>query len=302
MSPSPSATVLHSACPAKLNLHLSVTGKRADGFHNLVSVVAKIDLCDELELHWTPQSHDGDRLECDDPTLPTDGHNLVLRAAQRMRQEAGFPAGGQLLFKLRKRIPHGAGLGGGSSDAAAALRLLNTLRVQPLAAHELAGLAAELGSDCPLFLHPGMLVMRGRGEQLSPVSNETAARLRGRECLLFKPDFPISTPWAYGELAARQAYDDAAQAEARIADWAAGRIPLEALLHNTFHRAVSDKFPTLPILWAELEALPGLRVLMSGSGSACFASLPDPVIATQAEALIHEAWGEDAFCQRVRLL
>ena len=162
--------------PAKLNLFLAITGRRADGFHELVSVVAQVDLGDTL--HATPAAEFS--LRCTDAEVPTDASNLVLKAAHAFAEAAHWKGGAA--FVLEKRIPTGAGLGGGSSDAVAALRALNQLVDAPhkLATHTLARLAAQLGSDCALFLHDGPVVMRGRGERIAPLPVEAAARLRGR--------------------------------------------------------------------------------------------------------------------------
>src|SRR5437016_1877906 len=136
--------------PAKINLFLAITGQRPDGFHNLVSVAAPLDFGDILEF----EPADGFMLTCDDAAVPTDGTNLVLKAATAFASAAelkGHPVKGTKIL-LKKRIPMGAGLGGGSSDAVATLRALNRLTSHPLAAETLTTIAAQLGSDCPLFL------------------------------------------------------------------------------------------------------------------------------------------------------
>ena len=145
--------------PAKLNLFLAITGRREDGFHELVSVVAPLKFGDTLRVEPATEFS----LGCDVPDVPVDGTNLVLRAAQAFAAASGWRGGAR--FFIEKRIPMGAGLGGGSSNAVAALRALNVLAgpAQGLAPEALARVAAQLGSDCPLFLHDGPVVMRGRG-------------------------------------------------------------------------------------------------------------------------------------------
>ena len=149
--------MLVEAAQAKLNLSLAITGRRADGFHELVSLVAPIALADTLTLDvGRPLS-----LTCDDAALPVDGTNLVLKAAAAYaRRRPAAPTGH---FHLTKRVPHGAGLGGGSADAAAALRLLDRASGDPLGPAALEALAAEVGSDCPFFVRGQAAVMRGRG-------------------------------------------------------------------------------------------------------------------------------------------
>ncbi|MEY3392074.1 MAG: 4-diphosphocytidyl-2-C-methyl-D-erythritol kinase, partial [Verrucomicrobiota bacterium] len=152
--------MLVEAAHAKLNLSLAIIGRRPDGFHGLVSLVAPLDLADTLSLE--PGRPLG--LTCDDATLPADGANLVLKAAAAYaRRRPAVPAGH---FHLAKRVPHGAGLGGGSSDAAAALRLLDRLSGEPLGSAALEEIAADVGSDCPFFVRGEAAIMRGRGECL----------------------------------------------------------------------------------------------------------------------------------------
>ena len=168
--------------PAKINLFLAITGRQADGFHGLVSVVAPVAFGDTLHVrHRSQEPGAGCReaeftLGCDDPDLPTDESNLVLRAARAFAKATGWR--GEVNFRLEKRIPVSAGLGGGSSNAVAALRALNGIAGKPLDAARLAELAAELGSDCPLFLHDGPVVMRGRGERVEPLPALDALRAR----------------------------------------------------------------------------------------------------------------------------
>lgn len=151
--------------PAKLNLFLEVVGKRGDGYHDIESVFLQIDLADELTIE--PAEGGGIVLECDDPSLPVDDANLVVRAARLLARETGTGEGAR--FRLRKRIPHGSGLGGGSSDAAAALRLANRLWRTGLSDAELERLGLALGSDVPFFFHGGLCLCRGRGEDITPL-------------------------------------------------------------------------------------------------------------------------------------
>jgi 4-diphosphocytidyl-2-C-methyl-D-erythritol kinase len=204
---------------------------------------------------------------------------------------------------LEKRIPVGAGLGGGSSDAVAALRALNTLAGEPLTHEQLIGLAAQLGSDCALFLANGPVVMRGRGERVAPLAPELSARLRGRRVLIFKPGFAIATPWAYAQMAARpETYLSASEAEGRLAAWTGNvRVTAEELLFNNMETAAFAKFLALPALRDELRATFSLAPRMSGSGSACFALLADEAPVPAITAAIRAAWGESAFVRETRI-
>lgn len=287
--------------PAKLNLFLAITGRRPDGFHDLVSVAAPLDFGDWLEAEEGGRSTEGSgqfSLECDQAEVPVDGSNLVLKAAAAFAAATGWRQ--TVHFRLTKRIPVGAGLGGGSSNAVAALRALNQLSDGLLDEARLAALAATLGSDCALFLGNAPVGMRGRGERVETLPPGAMARLSGRRVLVFKPSFGISTPWAYGRMVARGAdYLPAAEAEARLAKWIGGEAPAEELLFNNMAAAAFEKYSALPLLLARLGREAGLAAAMSGSGSACYALLrgdqPAPV------GLIRECWGAESFVEEARI-
>jgi 4-diphosphocytidyl-2-C-methyl-D-erythritol kinase len=297
-------TALSQPAPAKLNLLLAITGRRADGFHDLVSVVAPLAFGDTLRA----EPAGAFSLTCSDPEVPVDGSNLVLKAAAAFAEAAAGRPGAATgaAFALEKRTPMGAGLGGGSSDAVAALRLLQRMsgRHGGLTAAELALVAAGLGSDCPLFLRETPVVMRGRGERVADLPASAVARIRGRRVLVFKPGFGISTPWAYGRLvaAAPGGYLPAAEAEARLAAWLAdASAPLEHLLFNNMEPPAFAKFVALPVLLDRLRGEFGLAARMSGSGSACFALLPETADLAPIRSCIRAAWGESAFVVESRL-
>jgi len=298
--------------PAKLNLFLAVTGRRMDGFHELVSLVAPLDFGDTLQAEPAGKYS----LSCDDPELAVDETNLVLKAAREFA--AAVPRAGEAgaRFALNKRVPVGAGLGGGSSDAVAALRLLHRLHGQPIPEKTLAGLAARLGSDCPLFLHDGPVIIRGRGERVERLPPAAASRLRGRRVLIFKPAFPVATAWAYHRLTTvagespmgdipginAAAYFPAEAAEARLAAWLGdAAAPLASLLFNSLERPVFSKFLALPELLKELHDAFGLQARLSGSGSACFVLLEENTPAGAVADRIRRAWGGSAFVVEARL-
>lgn len=284
--------------PAKINLFLAVTGRRADGFHDLVSVAVPLDFGDELSATALAE---GFHVFCDDPAVPVDDSNLIVKAARAFAAATGWRGGA--VFKLTKRIPMGAGLGGGSSNAVAALRALNGLAGGLLTEAQLVEVAAGLGSDCVLFLENAPVVMRGRGERVEVLPAAAADRLRGRRVLVFKPSFGISTPWAYGRMAAEAPahYRPEAEAEARLAAWLGSGAAAEELLANNMEGVAFGKFIALPVLLEKLRREFSVAVQMSGSGSACFALLRDDQVAAPLVARIHECWGEQAFVQEARI-
>lgn len=286
--------------PAKLNLFLAVTGKREDGFHELVSLVAPLEFGDDLAIEAAAGGVYS--LSCDTPGVPLDGSNLVLRAARLFAERTGWRGGAH--FRLVKRIPMGAGLGGGSSDGAAALQALNDMAQTNLSRADLAELAAQLGSDCPLFLHHRACLIRGRGERIEPLSVHSAQRLVGRRVLVFKPSFSIDTAWAYRTLAADPGrnYVSVTEAERRLTAWLADvTAPAEKVLFNNFERVAFDKFLALPALLERLRQKYGVAVGMSGSGSACFALLDGQTDPDLIRHDIREAWGDAAFAIETRM-
>lgn len=183
---------LSALAPAKVNRELRVGRRRADGFHEIWSRIVSIDLADRL----VAETADMLELECDDPAIPKDESNLVMRAARRLAARFGLEAKARL--RLEKRVPVGGGLGGGSADAAVALRLLARLWEIPVGEQELGEIAAELGSDVRFFLFGGQAEVTGRGEEVTPLEDAPQTEL-----LLLVPPFPVSTTAVYAAYAGR---------------------------------------------------------------------------------------------------
>lgn len=284
--------------PAKINLFLAVTGLRSDGFHDLVSIVAQCAFGDRLMREDADAGSTEDSLAVEGAEVPATKDNLVLRAAAAFRRAE--PALPPQRFTLDKRVPVGAGLGGGSGDAAAALRLLCG-RLPGISATWLGGIAAGLGSDVPLFLQDHAVIMRGRGDRLEDLPEEARDRLSGLPVLLFGPPVGMETPRAYALLRARGAYVSADWAEERVAAFADGRLPVEGLLFNSFTEVVEDRLPTIAVVLRSVREA-GLPALMSGSGSACFALPRDTADEERVRGIVTEAWGEHAFFTSTFLL
>ena len=283
--------VLVSAAHAKLNLSLAITGRRADGFHELISLVAPIALADTLTLDvGRPLG-----LTCDDASLPVDGSNLVLKAAAAyVKRRPSAPTGH---FHLTKKVPHGAGLGGGSSDAAAALRLLDQASGDPIGLEVLETLAAEVGSDCPFFVRGQAAVMRGRGERLEVLPLAARAALAGRKVVLVKPPFGVPTPEAYALLAKAGKHRPAAQAEAELAAWIAQPAADPSVLGNDLAAPVFAKYLALPVGLESFRRATGVNWQMTGSGSACFAFVSDGFDHARLRADVRRAWGPGAWVE-----
>jgi 4-diphosphocytidyl-2-C-methyl-D-erythritol kinase len=275
-------------CPAKINLHLEVLGLRPDGFHELAMVMQTIELGDVLRL--APTADGRIALHCDHPELPTDGSNLIVRAAELLRARAGLPELGAQMH-LRKRIPIGAGLAGGSSNGAAALHGLNTLWGLGHTPAALEALAAELGSDMPYCLAGGTQLCFGRGERLEPLP-----AANGLAVLLLKhPDASVSTPWAYGRcrelredvyLHSEQEFEQRRQAlrEGPLVRALAGGDALPPL-RNDLQAVVELEVSSVGEGLALLRSLhTPLAVAMSGSGPSLFALFADLDQALAAQA------------------
>jgi len=264
---------LHVSAPAKLNLSLRVLGRRDDGFHALDTLMVRLPgLADRLEF----SSGEPFAFSCSDPSVPADESNLVVKAVRAWETAAGKSCDCRIF--LEKRIPHGAGLGGGSSDAATTLQALNDLHGQPLDQAKLIELAASLGSDIPFFLMPGAVRCTGRGEILEPVASPPALPV-----VLLKPSFGVATPDAY------KRWKDA--------------LPLSGIdydpqpfawgeLVNDLEKPVFMKHLFLAEVKQWLLDRPETTgALMSGSGSTMFAVLRD---LAEADALIADALIADA--------
>ncbi|MCG3138489.1 MAG: 4-diphosphocytidyl-2-C-methyl-D-erythritol kinase [Phycisphaerae bacterium] len=251
--------------PAKINLTLRVLGKRSDGYHELDSVVCKVDWQDTIVVAGGAAAKI--ELRCTRPDIPTDGRNLLWKVTQRLGQRKSPSEA--IVIELHKEIPVGAGLGGGSSDAAALLLLLNQRWQLGLTVAERQAEAAAVGSDVPLFLVPGTVRIGGRGERVEPF------RLAFRGVLLLvKPTFAISTAAVYaawsspGEAIPTPPLENMKQCTSAAA--------LNGLLFNDLETSIYQVEPRLRALKHQLEELTGQRFHVTGSGSTLFTCCEDP--------------------------
>ncbi|MFA7344615.1 MAG: 4-(cytidine 5'-diphospho)-2-C-methyl-D-erythritol kinase [Terrimicrobiaceae bacterium] len=239
--------------PAKVNLALRILAKRADGFHDIETLMVPISLADDLEIEVSAGT--GIEMVCDQPDIPAGPGNLAWRAAEAFQRHTGL--GFHTRLALRKRIPHGAGLGGGSSDAAATLKALDRLNNTALGPLALEGIAASIGSDVPFFIRAQPALCRGRGELMQVVDGIEPAGV-----LLLKPPFPVPTGWAYQAWTARRVVAGHRQFHGSVE------------LANDLETPVFQKYLLLPAIKAWLLEQNGVAAaMMSGSGSTLFAIL-----------------------------
>lgn len=246
---------------AKINLGLYITGKRPDGYHNLETVFVPIPLCDELTISLKDGGEDelqleGIQLEGD----PKD--NLVMRAAALLRQ-CGHEVP-PVSIRLKKNIPSGAGLGGGSSDAAYTLRMLNEMLQLGIGQDELMRMAASLGADCAFFIQDTPMFARGIGDILSPVELD----LSGLWLTLVKPDDFVSTREAYSGVKPAQPEHPLLPSIGRpIGQW-------QTLIANDFERSIFPAHPAIAQVKQQMLEAGALYAAMSGSGSSVFGLFP----------------------------
>jgi 4-diphosphocytidyl-2-C-methyl-D-erythritol kinase len=270
------------AAPAKINLYLHITGRRADGFHELETLMAPISLDDTLEIELLP--HSGMVFTCSEPSLASGEDNLAVKAAKLFQTEFGVKKGVRL--HLEKTIPVGAGLGGGSSDAAAVLLALRKLTGIDAGDATLRELAARLGSDIPFFIPGTPAICRGRGEIIEPVTLGGAY-----QGLLVHPGFGVSTPWAYKTYAQNPAAGEA------------GRAFADFTLRNDLEPPAFSKYAWLPVAKAWFRRQPEvLDALMSGSGSSVFALTDSNERTAALQSRFHREFGEGLFARPFRVL
>jgi 4-diphosphocytidyl-2-C-methyl-D-erythritol kinase len=254
--------------PAKVNFRLDVLKKRADGYHELRMIMQRIDLCDELEISTRRQP--GISLTCNLPYIPRDRRNIVWRAAEEMLTHSGKDVG--ITIKIRKTIPVGAGLGGGSSDAATTLMGLNELLDVGLTDQQLMELGLKLGADVPFFIFKQPALAEGVGEKLLPLEHIPKLWL-----LLVNPAIHISTAWVYQNLNL-------------TAEKVAARIPLLYnssadvcnILANDLEAVTISRYPLIAGIKSRLIAAGAAGALMSGSGSTVYGVFASAEVAESA--------------------
>lgn len=268
--------------PAKINLWLRILGKRDDGFHEVRTRLCRLAFGDTVEVSLAGGGSDV-TLTCSDPTVPLDESNLAMKALRVFEARSRTQSAWRI--HLEKKIPAGAGLGGGSSNAATVLRACNELVGSPLSLAELIELGGQIGSDVPCFLlETPAADGAGRGEQVTPARFEWELPL-----VLVKPPFPIPTPWAYKRWAGSKEIPGVLYAP-QLCPW--------GTMVNDLERPVFEKYLLLPTLknWL-LEHGDVRAALMSGSGSTMFAVTETAAAAAALAEKAREWCGETSWIQ-----
>ncbi|MEP0890002.1 4-(cytidine 5'-diphospho)-2-C-methyl-D-erythritol kinase [Leptolyngbya sp. NM3-A1] len=283
--------------PAKINFYLEILGDRPDGYHELAMVMQSIALADRIQIR--PNGTTRIQVQCDNPEVPADTSNLAYRAAKLMADEfedAYSQYGGVDIF-IEKNIPIGAGLAGGSTDAAAVLVGLDLMWGLGLTQIELQELAARLGSDIPFCVSGGTAIATGRGERLAPLTD-----LSGLSVVLGKyRSLSVSTPWAYktyrqqfGHTYIRESDRFSTQRQAMQSGALVSAIShqdtgqIGKYLHNDLEKVVLPEYPQVAELKAAMQACNPLGCMMSGSGPTVFALAATPVAAAQIRDRVRE--------------
>lgn len=286
-------------CFAKINLFLDVVCKRADGYHNIETIFQTISLHDVMELELTPSEMD---VTCDDPTVPTDRSNLALKAFLRLKEATGCKGG--VRIKIKKNIPPGSGLGGGSSNAAAALVALNRMLGGGLSEEQLRGIARDLGADVPFFISGGLAAAWQIGDRLM-----TLPPIPESFIVIAVPDkLRVSTPQAYAMTGAPNCLDPGPESFSECSDRlkacvqalssdrpAAENDDALSILHNALERPVFSRYPAIAELKDLLLAAGAGAALMSGSGSAVFGVADSIKHANQIKSAVEESSGASCF-------
>lgn len=275
--------MLERCAPAKINLGLHVLRKRVDGYHDIETVFLCIPWADRVA------AAPADRLSmtCSDPALPTDEANLCMQAARRLKEAFSVDAGAAL--HLEKRVPYGAGLGSGSSDAAATLQVLDALWDVAASSEELHALGAEIGADVPFFLGAGAAHATGRGDVLTPLClRSSAAYTCPFTFVVIVPPVQVSTPDAYRRVTPRATDRPDLRAVVMSNDLAQWR----ARLANDFEEPVTAAFSAIDAARSWLVDAGAGYVSLSGSGSAVYGAFETQA---HAKAVANRAASRDGY-------
>ena len=271
---------------AKINLFLYVTGRRDDGYHELISLMTRIDLHDDIQIDFNALKLS---VSCSHPEVPEDNSNLALKAARLFyRQLADHDAGVQnrISIHIGKTIPPGGGLGGGSSNAATVLSALNDYHGSPFSRQQLMAMGLKLGADIPFFIFGKPSIARGVGEKLEPIEN-----LKPYYLVLCDPGVSSSTADVYKNIDFRLTFGQKRNIKTGLNVPLRGQV-LDAVesLHNDLEESACRLYPEIGQAKKEMSVLLGRKVHMSGSGSSLFTLYPSLKDAEAGFEYLSEKW------------
>ena len=258
---------VHLKSPAKVNLRLEILKRREDGYHELRTIFQKISLCDTL--HFTLRNKKGIVIETDHPDLPTGKSNLIYKAIQSMIKESNYQEG--IYVKIKKRIPIGAGLGGGSGNAATTLKAMNQLLKLNLSKKKLMEKGLEIGADVPFFFLEGAAIGSGIGERLIKV------KLPDLWYVFIYPNFEVSTRWVYQNFVLTNQ-----QFHFNLHKFQKTPDGISRILLNHLEAVILKKYPQIGIMKKTLLSAGALGAMMTGSGPTVFGLFPEVESAARA--------------------
>ncbi len=278
-----SGFTIHINTPAKLNVRLKITGRRPDGFHELVTIMIPVDISDFLELHILDSK--GIEISCKGYPVPADKNNLVYRAARSFLDKAEIKKG--VSIKLMKNIPVAAGLGGGSSDAAATLLILNEIHSNPLSIAELHDLATKIGADVPFFLYCRPSLATGIGDILEPLKAWPEFWY-----VIITPPIRVSTSWVYENYRLELTRNEYSSILTLLESES---FTISRILENDLEKVTSVHFPIIDTLKKLLTDAGAEGAVMSGSGPSVFGVFSTRDQAKGAKEYIHSHHVGDVF-------
>ena len=262
--------------PAKINFGLNIIAKRPDGYHNIETIFYPVKLCDEIII----KKSDSISFKSNIESLLPGEDNLIIKAANLLRKHVKKELIADII--LKKNIPIGAGLGGGSSNAASIIDGLNVLFNLNLAEQDLFNLAIKLGSDVPFFLDPKPKFAEGKGEVLNEIDFDINLPI-----LIINPGIHVSTPWAYSRIIPKK---PGKKLSSIIADGFKSFSELRGVVTNDFEKVIFEKFPEIGEIKDTLYSSGAEFALMTGSGSTLFGIFPDILKAEKAEQIFSEKY------------
>ena len=259
---------LSLSSPAKLNLRLDVLGKRSGGYHDLLMVMERINLADEVELKVVER---GIIVTCDEGTIPEDESNIAYKAAKEILAYSSRNVGVEI--HIKKKIPIASGMGGGSSNAAAVLKGLNHLLKLKLPREKLMAIGAKIGADVPFFLFEGPAIASGIGDQLKKIK-----KIPKMSFVVVNPDIKVSTEWAYKNLGLNGRNRDHDKKLQEVPSIYNNKKEVVKILNNDLEKVTIKEFPVIALVKELLMAHGAMAAQMTGSGSSVFGIFPDKAV------------------------